>query len=121
MTIVNLTPHPLVIERAGVRETIPSSGIARCATTERVVGDIEGIPIVITEFGAVEGLPDPGMRKNPRCPGEFHLCPEEVVYVVSSITAQAVPDRKDVFVPARPIRDEQGRIVACSALGRINA
>jgi hypothetical protein len=122
MTIVNLTPHPLVITRdcpvcdglspcgqcsgtGRYTETIESSGIARCATTEEVVGEVNGIPVVRTTFGAVEGLPEAD--------------PQPRVFVVSSITAQAVPHRKDVFVPARPIRDQQGRIIACMALGRV--
>jgi hypothetical protein len=106
MNIINLTPHPLVLEHHGENMTIESSGIARCATTETEVDIIDGIPIVTTQFGMVTGLPDPA-------PG--------VVYVVSSITAQAVPDRADVFVPARPVRDEKGRIIACRALGRIDS
>ena len=105
MKIINLTPHPLVIQRAdGTSETIESSGIARCATTETVVGEVNGIPVVRTTFGAVEGLPDAAL---------------DTVYVVSSLTAQAVPHRRDVFIPARLVRDSQGRIVACTALGRI--
>jgi hypothetical protein len=147
MTIINLTPHPLVLEIRRTEEpmsddrtyqTVESSGIARCEATETEVdiltlersaescGDCsdvdnqsygwrcvrcnrekaQSIPVVTTRFGAVTGLPDP-------CEG--------VVYVVSSITAQAVPDRRDVFVPARPVRDEKGRIVACRALGRIGS
>jgi hypothetical protein len=116
--IVNLTPHPLVFADG---LTIESSGVARCETTEQEIYKIElpenqytphppdvinhaPIPVIRTCFGSVVGLPDP-------VPG--------VVYVVSSITAQAVVDRMDVYVPARPIRDEKGRIIACAALGRI--
>jgi len=183
MKIVNLTPHPLVIQRQRpvhngapadleiYAETIPSSGLARCATVETVVGSVDGIPIVITTFGAVEGLPpfravctaclnceDAGEQEWGYCrvcggniepneascdsgsdflgfcdfaravegvPQERDDAPRpvrvETIYVVSSITAQAVRNRPDVFVPARPVRDEQGRIVACTALGRIHA
>ena len=120
--IVNLTPHPLVLEIEDKRgtegvilRTIDSSGIARCESTETEIGTFAGLPIVRTTFGAVVGLPAPE-------PG--------VAYVVSSITAQAVEaasswdgdvhyGRDDVYVPARPVRDGQGRIVACRALGRI--
>jgi hypothetical protein len=123
MKIVNLTPHPLVFQRTcpyclgqvcedaryecqqgTISDVIPSSGVARCSTTETVVDEINGIPVIRTTFGAVEGLPDAAL---------------DTVYVVSSITAQAVPHRTDVFVPSRPVRDSQGRIVACTALGRI--
>jgi hypothetical protein len=120
MKIVNLTPHPL--EFRSTPDCLPlrieSSGIARCEATETAVGGIHGmfpsadgvnpddtvIPIVTTKFGAVDGLPAPV---------------EGTIYVVSSITAQSCPERSDVFVPAQPIRDAQGRIVACAALGRV--
>ena len=132
MNIVNLTPHPLLFSRECPRcqgtalrdsgepllgpcgecedglilDTIPSSGVARCEAVEEEVGSFAGLPIVITRFGKVVGLPEPGTT-----------C--ETVYVVSAITAQACAARRDVFIPARPIRDAQGRIVACRALGRI--
>jgi hypothetical protein len=111
--IVNLTPHPLVVavpenpDDIGTMEAlveIPSSGIARCETTEVEVGTFADMPIVVTTFGAVVNLPEPQ---------------DGVAYVVSSITAQACRGRQDVFVPARPVRDAQGRITACRALGRI--
>lgn len=104
MEIVNLTPHPLVIRRGDKEETIPSSGVARCSAAETEIGSLDGIPVVRTDYGAVVGLPG---RKGG------------TVYVVSTITAQAVVGRDDVYVPARPVRDEQGRIIACAALGRI--
>jgi len=128
--IVNLTPHPLVIQRTCplcngqgcedsrgecqqgvITETIESSGIARVEATETVVGEFAGVPVVTTEFGRVTGLPDQMFE-----PGSG--------FVVSSIAAQAAirenPFRIDIFVPARPVRDEKGRIIACTALGRLN-
>jgi hypothetical protein len=105
LNIINLTPHPLVLETENSTITIESSGIARCKAIETEADHIDGVPIVTTQFGAVTGLPDPA---------------PDVVYVVSSITAQAVPDRQDVFVPARLVRDDKGRIVACRAFGRID-
>ena len=99
--IVNLTPHPLEFSNG---LTIQSTGIARCEAVESEIGTTDGLPIVVTTFGQVVGLPEPQ---------------DGVIYVVSSITAQACKGREDVFVPARPIRDEKGRIVGCAALGRI--
>ena len=99
--IVNLTPHPLVFADG---RTIESTGVARCAQTDKEIGTFAGLPIVVTEFGKVIDLPDPV---------------EGIAYVVSSITAQACKGRDDVFVPSRPIRDAQGRITGCGALGRI--
>ncbi len=102
-TIVNLTPHPLVFADG---RTIESSGIARCSQTDEEVGTFAALPIVITRFGSVVDLPEPV---------------EGTAYVVSSITAQACAGRMDVFVPSRPIRDAQGKIIGCGALGRIAA
>jgi hypothetical protein len=99
--IVNLTPHPLVFADG---RTIESSGIARCTQTDEEVGQFADLPIVVTRFGGVVDLPAPI---------------EGTAYVVSSITAQACVGRMDVFVPGRPIRDAQGRIIGCGALGRI--
>ena len=99
--IVNLTPHPLVFSDGRI---IESSGVARCTQSDREVGTFAGLPVVVTTFGAVIDLPAPA---------------EGTAYVVSSITAQACKGRMDVFVPSRPIRDAQGRITGCGALGRI--
>jgi hypothetical protein len=120
MTIVNLTPHPLVLD--GI--TIQSSGIARCETKEQVVGQVtyrrestsgkgvfdcgpfeKSLPIVRQTFGKVVGLPEPTT---------------DTIFIVSAITAQAVPDRTDVFVPARPIRDEKGNIIGAAAIATLS-
>lgn len=130
MIIINLTPDainfvgPLFNEDGSIYcyetyETIePSGQVARVTTktvpvieTELYLGGtfskhpmtIEGIPVTMTEFGEVEGLPDPK-------PG--------VVYIVSSLVAQRVPDRWDVFIPNESVRDSQGRI-GYKSLGRI--
>lgn len=132
MTIINLTPHAINFVWEPVNEdgsgsgyfepiaTIPASGqVARVkaktvpvtetiysldGTFEKTPLFIEDIPVTTTEFGEVEGLPDPK-------PG--------VVYIVSSLVAQRVPDRWDVFIPNESVRDSQGRIVGCKSLGRI--
>jgi hypothetical protein len=135
MRIVNLTPHPIVI---GAR-TIESSGIARAEESQETIGSIDGIPVVRSTYGAVTGLPAPmGIcRRTVNCPeagpqeqgycavcgGEIHPgqppTPYAMVYVVSTLTAQACRGREDVYVPAKPIRDSQGKIVACEALGQV--
>ncbi|MFB6367662.1 hypothetical protein ACFCP7_27240 [Paenibacillus elgii] len=107
MNVINLTPHAIHIMPEGpdgpVR-TIESTGFARAKTERTKIGDIDGIPVFRTVFGNVEGLPDPQ---------------PETVYIVSALTAQAVPHRDDVFIPDDAVRDEQGRVIGCRALGRI--
>lgn len=105
--IINLTPHTIHIMPDGPDgqiTTIPSSGEARAQTTREKAGTINGIQVYRTRFGAVEGLPE---------------SQEGTTYIVSSITAQAVPHRDDVFIPDDIVRDEQGRVIGCRALGRI--
>ncbi len=112
MKIVNLTPHALNLMPAGPTGpvvTIPPSGIvARCAV-DRVQVDtvtVDGItvPVNRTQFGAVTGLPDPQ---------------PDTIYIVSSLVAQAVPDRSDVFIVDDAVRDDQGRIIGARALAHV--
>lgn len=105
--IVNLTPHTItfVAEDGSVLREIPASGqLARVSTRTVTIGDVDGLPVTATEFGEVEGLPSPK-------PG--------TAYVVSSLVAQRVPERRDVYIPNEAVRDEKGRIVGCRSLGRV--
>lgn len=105
--IVNLTPHEIMVyDAAGesVLQVIPSSGMARAAQTREPLADINGIPVSKTGYGAVEGLPDQR---------------DGVVYIVSVLTAQAAPDRKDLYIVDDLVRDEAGRILGCKALAQI--
>ena len=111
MTLVNLTPHAInFVDGAGnaVLAIEPSGTIARVSTktVELWRYEVEGgeIPVTATQFGNVEGLPAPE---------------EGTIYIVSSLVAQRVPDRADVFIPNESVRDERGRIVGCRSLGRI--
>ncbi len=98
---VNLTPHEITLVREdGEVVKIPPSGqVARVKVEQEVVNEINGIPIVKTTFGDIEGLPEPQEGK---------------IFIVSSIVAQAAA-RTDVVAPDTSpqgvIRDENGRIV----------
>lgn len=86
--------------------TIPASGnVARVGSHVEQVGTIGIIPVVKTVFDTVvTDLPDPQ---------------DGVIYLTSTLVAQAVPDRIDVLVPADLRRDEAGRIIGCGALQRL--
>jgi len=108
-TLVNLTPHEVVLVRGETHLVVPPSGtIARAATTRQQVDvlDVDGttIPVNRVAFGQVENLPDPA---------------EGVWYIVSSIVAQALPERQDLLVPDDTVRDESGRIVGARALAHV--
>ena len=103
MTIVNLTPHKLVIVREdGNKITIDPSGIIpRVSTTVEKIGEEGGIPLFRTCYGNVTDLP----------PAE-----DGKLYVVSGLLKAACPDRKDLLTPAKQIRDEAGRVIGCEGL-----
>jgi hypothetical protein len=111
MALINLTPHAIhfVDENGNTVLTVePSGKLARVTTKivqtgQRRFGDVV-LPITETEFGEVEGLPDPE---------------EGTIYLVSSLVAQRCKDRGDVFIPNESVRDSEGRIIGCRSLGRI--
>ena len=106
MKIVNCTPHAVTfVDGAGeILRTIPASGIVpRVSTAVSAVGDIDGIPDEITEYGDVESLPAPE---------------PDTVYIVSALVATAASGRDDLRVPGRQVRDENGRVIGCMSLSR---
>lgn len=125
MIIVNLTPHPLniflpaqveregrtlkVAKNAEAVVSLLSTGFARAEeiVEELPVLEHNGIllPVVRRRFASVViGLPTPQ---------------EGTIYVVSFLTAQAVPGRKDVFFPGEALRDDTGNIVGCVGLAHV--
>lgn len=105
MNIMNLTPHPVTFISNGNSVTVNPSGIiARVSASTEIIDEINGIPVTTTVFGEVTDLPT---KEN------------DTIYIVSSLVAQRVPEREDVFIPNEPIRDEEGKIIGCKSLGRI--
>lgn len=99
--LVNLTPHALKVQKQDSIETIPASGIiVRVSTTEQVIGEVNGTPLVRTVFGSVEGLPEPA---------------ENTLYIVSAFVSQALQgSRADIICPdtGKSCIRENGNIVA---------
>ena len=101
----NFTPHPIHIVGADgvVTKTIQSSGLIRLkATTVGTGMTVDGVPVTTTQFGEPEGLP------------EFV---DGVFYIVSQLVKSALPQRKDLLVPAEVVRDPNGNILGCKSLG----
>ena len=107
MTIVNLTPHTINFldgDNNPILTVEPSGTVARAKQTRILCGNIAGIPVNQCAYGAVQGLPEPA---------------KETIYIVSAITAQASPEREDVYIVDDSVRDENGRIIGVRALAHI--
>ena len=101
-SVLNLTPHVLtIVTENGNIEIKPSGTIPRVSVKTVPAGEVNGIPLFRNEYGEVVDLP----------PTE-----DGVLLVVSGLLKSACPERTDLVVPARQIRDEQGRIVGCEGL-----
>lgn len=102
----NMTPHDVnLILPDETIFTIPASGVvARVGCHSEQIGVLGNIPVTKTVFDTVvTDLPEPQ---------------EGVIYLTSTLVAQAVLDRTDVLVPADLRRDDAGRIIGCGALQR---
>lgn len=107
MQIINLTPRPinfLDADNQPILTVEPSGVIARAKQTRTLCGNIAGIPVNQCAYGQVQGLPEPA---------------KETIYVVSAITAQACPERQDVYIVDDSVRDSNGRIIGVRALAHI--
>ncbi len=103
--IINCTPHSLTV--AG-QEFQPSGMVPRVAVSSVEDGTIDGIPVVRTQYGAVEGLPD------------FE---EGVTLIVSALVLSALNgSRRDCVAPdtspASALRNDAGQIVGVRRLTR---
>jgi hypothetical protein len=86
MQIINLTPHTITVVNAEneIIRQYPSAGVARAKTIAERINEVDGIPVMATTFGDVEGLPEPQ---------------DGVTYIVSMVVAQAARYRADVVAP----------------------
>jgi hypothetical protein len=103
--LVNLTPHAVNLLTETEEIVIPSAGIVRLREEQDREADLFGIyPVVRIRYAEAIGLPEEQ---------------EGTFYIVSNLVAQAFPGRGDLLVPVNMVRDEQGRILGCRALGRV--
>lgn len=104
MKYLNLTAHSIYEITTGT--TIPVSGrVARVKSSTVLYTQHARIPIYATEFGEIEGLPEPEA---------------DTIYIVSGLALNAVPKyRKDVVAPGNLQRDEFGQPMGCVGF-RIN-
>lgn len=123
-TIINMTPHAISLysitdceevvkgtykslvlkEGATPIAVYPSQGVARATSSRELLYTINNIPVFKTVYGEPEGLPEPV--------GNTYI-------IVSALTAQAAPERHDLLIVDGAVRDSEGKIVGCTAFGRI--
>jgi hypothetical protein len=107
--LVNCTPHPIVVCGDGYQRTViqPSGQVARIAARQKQITNIAVngviVPVFATEYGQVEGLPDPE-------PNTF--------YIVARLVLQACPNRKDLLAPGELVRDANGTVIGCKGFSR---
>lgn len=111
MKFVNLTPHEVVLfdgEEVAVRFP-PDGRFARVASTAASVDQVEvdenKIDIAHLVTGEVTDL-------GPPRPG--------VIYIVSRVTAAALPERHDLVFPDDDVRDHANQLIGCRRFGRFS-
>lgn len=100
----NLTPHTMNLYNADkelIISILPEPVAARCSVTRDKIGEVDEVPVYVTRYGEVTGLPDGN---------------GEDTYIVSLLVAQAVPERLDVLSPGELLRDEGGQPIGCIGL-----
>lgn len=101
MKIINLTPHDIVfVNEDGESQVFMASG--EVARVEQFLFSIGGSKYNLKSCvtGCVEGLPAKDV---------------DTVYIVSSMVREELPERDDLWSPTSFIRDEEGKIIGCTA------
>jgi hypothetical protein len=109
ITILNMTPHAVVMYKDGqVAMTFESDGVARARQSDEKVGTLLGFDTVRSVFGACEGLPD---------------FVEGTFVIVSAITGSAAKASgrrtDDLLLTSGLVRDEDGKILGCTAFALV--
>ncbi len=109
---VNLTPHELNIMRSdGTWLSLPPSGeVARVVTEVKIVRQVDGVDIYVSDVKGIIGLPLPERGKH---------------YIVSNVLLSVAKDFKSVkehliknslYAPGELIRNELGQPIGCVGL-----
>lgn len=104
--LVNLTPHTVTIITDVAVIPVPADGtVARMVQHDVLLSYVNSgagmVPIYQTCYGDVTGLPYPT---------------DGVGFIVSYIVKSRCPDRRDLYVPVKFIRNEDGDIIGCRGL-----
>jgi hypothetical protein len=98
MKLINLTPHEINVGEILIP---PSGDVARCNSHTIDAGTVYGIPVIETRITGISGVPEPQSG---------------VGYIVPSMVRVQFPKRRDLYSPAKFIRDKNGSITGCMSL-----
>lgn len=105
MKIKNMTPHSVNLLINGEYVEYPPCGVVpRISTIEVPIEGDYPFEAVTVKYGDIQDLPDPEA---------------DVILIVSKMCADSRPHRRDLWYPARLVRDDAGRIIGCDALARL--
>lgn len=79
----------------------PSGLISQVNYKYTTVGDLDGVPLVVSEVIAITNIP-PTQK-----PG--------VMYIVPSMVRTSLPERTDLLSPCKLIRTTTGHVVGCAS------
>ena len=111
MQIVNRTPHALTLKNSeGEIVTIDAPiRVIRVSQTVAHGGELNGIPVHVSQFGEVIECDN---NKEGSNPSPLPEPVEGVWYVVSGMVASALPHRTDLLTPFIIERDATGKPTA---------
>ena len=106
---VNMTPHPVNLLTTEGEEiaTFPSEGTIRLNKDSQRIGgfNVNGheVDLLHSEFSSGDA-PSPG---------------DGVIFIVSALVANAYPERTDFVMVENTVRDDNGRIIGCTAFASV--
>lgn len=110
--LINATQHEITIVTAAGTVRLPGM-----ENSPRVVpaDDVALMPILVTANGQTVAVPVVLTGMTDKVIGLPPVQPD-THYVVSRVVLEACPERTDLLIPHRLIRDSAGRVIGCEAL-----
>lgn len=120
--LVNLTPHPVVVYPPDAPDTV---GLGDVAPTRVIDREEQPARLVLAGYEAEHSA---GSGAAPVPVYHVTYCPQHIIglpapaqgtaYIVSLPVALACPERHDLLVPFKEVRNRTGTVVGCRALSR---
>ena len=100
--IVNLTPHPIFVldDELMVTRAFPVSMNPARTSRQEEFHLIDGVIVASFTNLKVVNLPEPD---------------PDMLFIVSRIVKQTLPERNDLLIPAHPYHNDEGAVVGCKS------